>query len=355
MPAGGVFEVEDGFDEFVGAVADDVAGGEAEFGFDAFALLLGGGGADAATVDADADHFAGLVDVRHHFEHAFDVGERWNLHAFDAGDGFAANFVAENEGLGGAAVKEAERDARIRWMDETALAFDDEDFMVLVGENHFLGGTADEIGDDAVDGEAVPFDHDAGLARGDELGVVAAFFQAVGDFDRDNHLADAAIVADGVNAEAIGTEAFAAGDRFFGVLADVCQGDARFFGGFGEFGVVVEEIVKAADDVHLPTADGVENDGSPGSRNLSAGRGDAEEERVGLRSIVELADDGSLADAEEVAAGFADLRGVEQRDDFFALIADDAGGRFAGVGFGVAFGEDDDATRHRECGILNSE
>ena len=106
-------------------------------------------------------------------------------------------------------------------MDEAALAFDEQDVVVLVLQDQFLGGAADEVGDDAVDRQAVPFDHDAGLAGGDELGVVAAFLQAVGDLDRDDHLADRAIVADGVDAEAIGPQALAAGDRLFGVLAHV--------------------------------------------------------------------------------------------------------------------------------------
>ena len=136
---------------------------------------------------------------------------------------------------------------RIGRMDEAALAFDNEDFVVLVLQNHFLGGAADEIGDDAVDGEAVAFDHDAGLAGGDELGVVAAFFQAVGHFDRDDHLADAAIVADGVNPQAIGTQAFAAGNRLFRVLANVCQLDAASWRPRGKLGVVGEKIVQAGD------------------------------------------------------------------------------------------------------------
>jgi hypothetical protein len=153
-------------------------------------------------------------------------------------------------------------------------------------------------------------------------------------------------VADGVDAEAIRTEALAASDRFFGVLANVLERDAGFLGGFREFRVVVEKIVEAADDVHFAAADGVENDGSPGLRNFATGRGDAKEERVGSGGIVELANDGHLADAEEIAAGFADLRAVEEGHDLFALIANDASGGFAGVGFGVALSENDDATGH---------
>ena len=74
--------------------------------------------------------------------------------------------------------------------------------------------------------QAVPFDHDARLAGGDEFGVVAALLQAVGDFDRDDHLADRAIVPDRVHAQAIGSQALAASDRLFGVFANVVNRDA---------------------------------------------------------------------------------------------------------------------------------
>src|SRR5262249_6268142 len=158
-----------------------------------------------------------------------------------------------------------------------ALAFDDDNFVVLILQDQLLRSAADEIGDDAVDRQSVAFDHDAGLAGGDELGVVAAFFQAVGDFDGDNHLADRAVVADGVHAEAVRPQALAAGDRLFAIPAYVLQRDAAGLGGFGEFGVVVQKIVQAADHVHLATGDGVENDRPPRRRNLPARRRNAEE------------------------------------------------------------------------------
>ena len=54
---------------------------------------------------------------------------------------------------------------------------------------------------------------------------------------------------------------------------------------------------------------------------------------------------GTLPVPEQIAARLAGLRGVEQRDHFVPAIADDARRRLAGMRFGMAFGQNDDATR----------
>ena len=90
-------------------------------------------------------------------------------------------------------------------MYQASLSFDQHDFRDADSQNQLFSRAADEVRHDAIERQPVPFDHDSGLPRGDEFRVVAAFFQAIGDLDRDDHLADRAIVADGVNAETIGT------------------------------------------------------------------------------------------------------------------------------------------------------
>ena len=62
-------------------------------------------------------------------------------------------------------------------MNECALAFNNQNVVVLMGEYLTLDGPADEIGDDAIDGASVPFNHDAGLAGGDELRIVTGTFE----------------------------------------------------------------------------------------------------------------------------------------------------------------------------------
>ena len=53
-------------------------------------------------------------------------------------------------------------------MDETPLPFDQHNVVMLVLQNQLLGSAAHKIGDDAIQRQAVAFDHDAGLARSDE-------------------------------------------------------------------------------------------------------------------------------------------------------------------------------------------
>ena len=107
VPAAGVLEVNDRFDQLVGPIADHVASGQAKLGFNPFAFFRGRGGVNATAVDADSDDFAALMNVRHDFEQAFDFVQGWNLDAFHAGYGFPADFVAEQQSLGSAAVKKA--------------------------------------------------------------------------------------------------------------------------------------------------------------------------------------------------------------------------------------------------------
>lgn len=169
------------------------------------------------------------------------------VEAFDVG---SFGFVAEDEGVGSAAVEESEGDGGVGGVEDGALSFDDDDVVVLVSEDEFFGGAVDEVGDDGVDGSSVAFDHDAGLSGGDELGVFAPGFEVVGEFDGDDHFSDGAVLADGVESVAGFVEAFGFGDFVFVVFADVPEMGAGVLGGGGDFGVIGEVFVESGDDGH---------------------------------------------------------------------------------------------------------
>src|SRR6476620_3425080 len=106
-------------------------------------------------------------------------------------------------------------------MDEAALPFDEHDIVVLILQDQLFGGSADEVSHNAIDRQSIAFDHAAGLTGGDEFGVVTALLHAIGHLDRNDHLADRTIVADGVHPQAIGPQSLAAGDCLLGVFANV--------------------------------------------------------------------------------------------------------------------------------------
>ena len=85
-------------------------------------------------------------------------------------------------------------------MIETALAFDQNDVVMLIFEYESFGRAVDEVGHHTVDRAALAFDHDPGLARGDELRIVSRLGQRSLNFNRRDHLAHATIDADRVDA-----------------------------------------------------------------------------------------------------------------------------------------------------------
>ena len=128
-------------------------------------------------------------------------------------------------------------------MRDAALALDDEHLVVLVREDLFFHRAADEVGNHGVDRAAIALHEHAGLAGGDELGVHAALGQAACHLDGDRHFADAAIVPDGMDAEAIDGDVLPPGHVALAVAAQVAKGRAAGRGSGGELGVVIQKLV----------------------------------------------------------------------------------------------------------------
>ncbi len=81
--------------------------------------------------------------------------------------------------------------------------FNHEDFVVLMFQDHAFGCATDEIRLDAIEGNPISFNANASLACGNEFGVMSPLVQGAAQFNRGHHLANAAIVTDGVDAEAL--------------------------------------------------------------------------------------------------------------------------------------------------------
>ena len=118
-------------------------------------------------------------------------------------------------------------------------------------------------------------------------------------------------------------------------------------GGCGELGIVAQELMQPRMDVE-PRADRLEDDRSPGGRQLAARRRDAEQQPVGTNGAIERV--GQASDERDVVTGdrlvhvATDHRRIEDRDDVVPAVADDAG-RGLGVVDAVPFGEDDETAR----------
>ena len=128
-------------------------------------------------------------------------------------------------------------------MNKTPLPFHDQNLVMLMLQDHLFGCPGNEIGDNTIDRAAISFDHNARLPGGDKFGIVPAFLQAERDFDRAHHFSDTAIMADGMNAQAIFTQPFSAGDFLLAILPHVDQFYAVLGSGSGKFGIVGNKIV----------------------------------------------------------------------------------------------------------------
>ena len=278
---------------------NDVAHRHAEFGANLLAFFLSLLVIESAAVHRDADHLRRAHQVGHHLVNFHQLRQRRQRNVFHAVGRRASRLVAHHHAVRSTAVKQPQRDGRVLRMGEAPLPFDEEHVVMLVGEDLLLDGAIDEVGHDAVDRHAVAFDHDAGLAAGDELGVVAAGLHRVREFDRRQHLADAAVLPDGVDAQALFANVEAVGDVVLVVLADVADRRAAFGGGRHEGGIARNEFVQSRDDVH-PLVEGVEDNRLPRRRNAAARGSDADHQRVGALAVGELRDDGRVAaDAEQ--------------------------------------------------------
>jgi len=237
-------QAEDGFNEFVRPVTEDVGDGQTEFFLDAIPFGVCFGLGEVPAIHGDSKESAGMHDVGHGFVEMSDSFEGRDWALFHVRDGVPAHFVAEDEAMRDTAVEEAERDGGVTGMDEAALSLDEHDVVVLVLQDQSLGCSADEVGDDGVDGATVAGDHDAGLAGGDEGGIVSGVAESVCQLHTDEHLADVAVVADRVDSEAVRVDVFSMGDIPFLVASYIMELGAMHLGGLGDLRVVGEELVQ---------------------------------------------------------------------------------------------------------------
>ena len=263
-----------------------------------------------------------------------------------AGERFTTNLAAHDQCVWHRPVQKAQAYARIRRVDQATLAFDHQDVVVLVPFDQFFDGTADEVGDHAVDRATVAGNHDPRLSGGDELGVLAGAVERTSQFYRRQHLANAAVLADSQDAQTVSSDSLAASDVGFVVLADVTQLDAVLRGGRGKFFIVGQKLMQSTCDIHA-ARNGVQNDRPPRRWHLSTwGRG-AQQQHIGRRGVIERSHYGNVAtDSQQRLCRLTDLSAVDQGDDRVFTIADHAARRFGGARIGLAFGKDNYGASH---------
>ena len=152
----------------------------------------------------------------------------------------------------GTAVKEAERDARVRGMEQRSLALDPEQLAAAVAafDHERLGGAGEEVGDDGVDGDPPPRDRDPGLAGRDELALDPTAARLGVELERDGHLPDRAVRADGEDDLRVVREVLARRDvQARRRLAQVAELDAVQGCELAQLRVVGDELVQAVLDV----------------------------------------------------------------------------------------------------------
>src|SRR5262249_39082941 len=110
-----------------------------------------------------------------------------------------AREVTQDERMRRRAVDQAEGDARVRGMEERALTLDPEHLAATGGalDHQLLRGPGGEVGDDRVDGDPPAGDRDARLPGGNEDRPEAATLCLAVELQRDRHLPDRAVGADG--------------------------------------------------------------------------------------------------------------------------------------------------------------
>ena len=189
--------------------------------------------------------------------------------------------VAEHVGVRRRAVDQPERDARVHRVHERALPLDPEQAAAAPSalDDELLGRAGEEIGDDGVDGDPPARDRDAGLAGGHEHRLEPAPARSAVELERDGHLPDRAVGADGEHDVRVDLEVGAGRDaQPGGRPAQVAQLDAVRRRQARELGVEGQELVQAVLDVETG-GDRVAQQHAPLGREAAALRRDADERR----------------------------------------------------------------------------
>ena len=164
-------------------------------------------------------------------------------------------------------------------MHERPLAFHEEELTAAAPalDDEALRGAGEEVGDDGVDGDPPPCDRDPGLTRGNELRGEAAGLRGAVELERDRHLPDRAVRADGehdvgVDLEVLARRAVEPGGR----PAQVAQLDAVTLGERPELRVVADELVQPVLE-REPVLEARAQQDAPGGREAAPLGRDADE------------------------------------------------------------------------------
>src|SRR5581483_8761262 len=161
-------------------------------------------------------------------------------------------FVTEDEKVRRAPVVEADGDTRVDGMEDRSLSLDPQQLAAPAAslDDEALGGAGDEVGDHRVDGDPPAGDRDPGLSRRNEDRPLAAAPRLEVELERDGHLPDRAIRADGEHDRAGHVEDLAGRRGEIRRWAtEVSQLDAVRVREPAQLRVVVEEDVQAVLDV----------------------------------------------------------------------------------------------------------
>ena len=226
-----------------------------------------------------------------------------------------------------AAVQQPERDAGVRRVPERALALDEQQRRArgaLLDEPR--GRAGDEVGDHVVDGDAPAGDRDPGLAGGHERRVQPARARGGVELERDGHLADRAVGADGVHDAHVG--AVGAGHAQAGRRgAQVAQPHAGVAAAAASSGSSASTVCRPA-STSMPGADRLEQRRAPLGGQRAAERRHADHEHVRAERHG-LGDGGHDRDRparvrHDVVRRPAGLARVDDRDDLARAVAQDA-------------------------------
>ncbi len=146
-------------------------------------------------VDGQAGDAGGSRGQRDALVELDELGERGQRVAGVVVDLGRAGTVAQDVGVWGGAVEQAEGDAGVRRMDERALALDEQELAPALDafDDQPLCRTCDEIGHDGVDRDPPSCDRHPGLPGRDEHGAQPTCARLTVELERDGHLSDRAV------------------------------------------------------------------------------------------------------------------------------------------------------------------
>ena len=234
--------------------------------------------------------------------------------------GVPAVLVAEHELVRHRAVYDARGNPRVPRVDQTRLPLHEDVVVVRARlQHHALDGAGREVRDDAVDGDAVALDEDAGLARRDERRVQALLARVFVEFPGGGHLPDRAVGADGRDDGGVHAVRDAVRDADVRRrLPDVPELAAVFGRETRELRVVLEEVVEPGVDV-TAAFERVPDVRPPGLVESAADGCDPDDERVHVVGDVgHRRDDGRVLHVRDVVV---DARAVVVPvDDCFHVV-----------------------------------